>query len=253
MIPSERQKEILDLVAEKGVISINTLIEKFNVSHMTIRRDIQKLEKTGAIVSVSGGIQTLERLSIEPSHSNKALMCEREKQQISQCAIEHIPHGASIYLDAGTTALAIAKNIAHRSDLIVVTNDFVIAAFLIEHSACKLIHTGGVVCRENSSCVGTFAAKILQNTYVDIAFISTSSWSLKGLTTPHEDKIAVKEAIIHSSGKRILITDSSKYGKVATFFIAPLSIFDLIITDNNLSEHAIKTIKERNLAIQIAK
>ncbi|WP_392559112.1 DeoR family transcriptional regulator [Orbus mooreae] len=253
MIPSERQQQILDLVAEKGVISITALIEKFNVSHMTIRRDIQKLEKTGAIVSVSGGIQTLERLPFEPSHSNKALMSEYEKERISQCAAEHILHGSSIYLDAGTTSLALAKNIAHRSDLIIITNDFVIAAFLIEHSACKLIHTGGVVCRENSSCVGTFAAKILLNTYVDIAFISTSSWSLKGLTTPDEDKIAVKEAIINSSGKRILITDSSKYGKVATFFIAPLTVFDLIITDNKLSEHAIKTIKERNLAIQIAK
>lgn len=252
MIPSERQQRIIDLVAKKGVISINFLVETLNVSHMTIRRDIQKLEEKGMIMSVSGGIQSLEKLSFEPSHIKKSQMFEEQKDKISQCAVKYIPSNASIYLDAGTTTLAIAKQITHIPDLLVFTNDFVIANYLIEYGCCKIIHTGGTICRENYSSVGTFAARMLSEIYVDIAFISTSSWSLQGLSTPDENKIAVKKIIANSCGKRILVTDSSKYGKIATFSVLPLTIFDVIITDSNLSENAIKAIKEQNLVIQLA-
>lgn len=251
MIPSERQQKIVELVAEKGVISINYLVQTLNVSHMTIRRDIQKLEEKGMIISVSGGIQTLEKLPFEPSHIKKSQMFEEQKNKISQCAVQYIPQNASIYLDAGTTTLAIAKQIAQRTDLLVITNDFVIANYLIEHGCGKIIHTGGVICRENYSSVGDFAVRILSEIYVDIAFISTSSWSLQGLSTPDENKIAVKKVVANSSGKRILVTDSSKYGKVATFFVLPLNIFDLIITDTNLPENSAKAIKEQNLEIQL--
>ncbi|OCG03981.1 DeoR/GlpR family DNA-binding transcription regulator [Gilliamella sp. wkB112] len=251
MIPSERQQRIIDLVAKKGVISINFLVETLNVSHMTIRRDIQKLEEKGIIMPVSGGIQSLEKLPFEPSHIKKSQMFEEQKDKISQCAVQYIPLNASIYLDAGTTTLAIAKQITHRADLIVFTNDFVIANYLIEYGCCKIIHTGGTICRENYSSVGEFAARMLSEIYVDIAFISTSSWSLQGLSTPDENKIAVKKVIANSSGTRILVTDSSKYGKVATFSVLPLKIFDVIITDSNLSENTIKAMKEQNLVIKL--
>lgn len=251
MIPSERQQKIIDLVAKKGVISINFLVEKLNVSHMTIRRDIQKLEEKGIIISVSGGIQSLEKLPFEPSHIKKSQMFEEQKNKISLCATKYIAKNSTIYLDAGTTTLAIAKQIIHRSDIIVFTNDFVIANFLIEYGCCKIIHTGGIVCRENYSSIGDFAARMLSEVYVDVAFISTSSWSLQGLSTPDENKIVVKKVIANSSGTRILVTDSSKYGKIATFSVLPLNIFDVIITDNALPENVTKKIKEQNLVIQL--
>lgn len=247
MIPSERHQQILTLVAERGVISIAELTERLDVSHMTIRRDIQKLEQKGAIVSVSGGIQSLQRLAFEPSHQDKATMFSGQKETIGQLAAQLIPPNASVYLDAGTTTLAIAKNIVHREDLLVITNDFVIANYLMEFSQCKLIHTGGVVCRENRSCVGEFTALALKNIFIDLAFISASSWSLRGLTTPSEDKVTVKKAIVESSAKRILVCDSSKYGKIGTFLAIPITVFDSIITDENLPASARDAINESDI------
>lgn len=249
MIPAERQKTLLNLISQQGIVSINSLVEALNVSHMTIRRDIQKLEEEGKVVSVSGGVQLLEWLAVEPTHDDKSLLSHQQKVDIGNKAVELIPENATIYLDAGTTTLEIAKQLNGRSDLLVVTNDFMIANFLMINSQCEIIHIGGRINKQNRSSVGILATHILRQISIDIAFISTSSWNLKGLTTPDENKIPVKNAIIQSSQKNILVTDSSKYGKVATFLLYPLNVFNCIICDNNLLINAQETISEMNVEL----
>lgn len=237
MIPIERQQKILQFINNNGVASIHFLAETLKVSHMTIRRDIQKLEEEGKVSLVSGGVQAIERLAVELPHNDKSALFQEEKSAIGACAAKLIPANSSVYLDAGTTTLEIANQIADRKDLLVITNDFVIAHYLSNSSQCDLIHIGGSVCKENLSTTGLLAAEFLKNLSIDIAFISTSSWNLKGLTTPNENKIAVKKAILQSSKQNILVTDSSKYGKVATFFVCPLTVFDQIICDKGLFEN----------------
>ncbi len=83
MIPAERQKTLLNLISKQSVISINNLVNILGVSHMTVRRDIQKLEEDGKVISVSG-VQLLERLSSEPTHDDKSLLATTEKAAISK-------------------------------------------------------------------------------------------------------------------------------------------------------------------------
>ena len=244
MIPIERHQKILALVAERGVVSIAELTERLGVSHMTIRRDVQKLEEQGAVLSVSGGVRSTQRLAIEPSHQDKTMMFSRQKQAIGTSAALHIPRNSCIYLDAGTTTLAL--------DLLVVTNDFVIANFLIESSQCRMIHSGGTLCRKNRSCIGEAAAHSLRNLSIDIAFISASCWGLRGISTPDEDKVPVKRAISEASSKRVLLADASKYGKVATYLALPLTAFDVVITDNSLSSTVYEELAEKALELIIA-
>lgn len=249
MIPAERQKKLLNLISQQDIISIASLVDLLNVSHMTIRRDIQKLEQDGLVVSVSGGVRLLEHLSVEPTHNDKSQLSMLQKENIGIQAGRLIPPHKTIYLDAGTTTLEIAHRIADREDLLVVTNDFVIANFLMKQGKCELIHTGGSVNKFNYSSVGELATQLLKQLSIDIAFISTSSWNLKGLTTPDENKLPVKKAIIQASQKKILVSDSSKYGKSATFHICPLSVFDSIICDNALLLNVQGAIKEMNIEL----
>ncbi len=206
---------------------------------MTIRRDIVKLESSGKVVSVSGGVQLAQVLHSELSHDAKVEQQADEKAHIAQIAATLIDRDATVYLDAGTTALSIAHQIVDRDDLLVITNDFSIAAYLMTHSHCELYHTGGKVDRENQSTIGGKVAEFLAGMNIDIAFISSSSWSLKGLSTPNEGKVWVKKAIVKAAQTNYLITDSTKYGRVGSFHALDIEEFDGIITDQNLS-HVVK-------------
>ncbi|HDR1499613.1 TPA: DeoR/GlpR transcriptional regulator, partial [Pasteurella multocida] len=241
--------KILNLIHQQGIVRITNLVELMGVSHMTIRRDIQKLEEKGKVVSVSGGVQLLERLISEPTRDDKSLLFHQQKSAIGLVAANLIPANATIYLDAGTTTLETAKQITDRDDLLVITNDFGIVDYLISNGRCDLIHTGGRVCKENRSSVGELSAQFLRNISIDIAFISTSSWNLQGLTTPDENKLPVKRAIVQASRRNILVTDSSKYGKVATFLLYALDTLDQIICDKALLINAQEKIKEMDIEL----
>ncbi|HCI6713407.1 TPA: DeoR/GlpR transcriptional regulator, partial [Klebsiella quasipneumoniae subsp. similipneumoniae] len=120
----------------------------------------------------------------------------------------------------------------------VVTNDFEITQLLIDASQCGVIHTGGTLCRENRSCVGESAARTLRHLAIDTAFISASGWDSRGIFTPDENKVTVKETVSQVSARSILLCDSSKYNQVATFMALPLTRFTTIITDRHLSDAA---------------
>ena len=153
MIPVERQRKILTLLKNQEVVSISELVDLFNVSHMTIRRDIEKLEAIGKVSSVSGGVQLARNIHIELSHDIKITQFATEKEQIGKLASSIIAPNMTIYLDAGTTTLEIAHQITQRNDLLIITNDFAISAYLMANSANDIYHTGGKIDRQNQSTV----------------------------------------------------------------------------------------------------
>lgn len=252
MIPAERQKKILEVITTQQIVSITQLVEEIGVSHMTIRRDIKALEAMGQVVPISGGVQLIERLINEPTHETKSRLQQDEKAAIGAKAAEYVPERGTVFLDAGTTTYEIARQIKNYPDLLVVTNDFEIASYLMRNGRCKLMHTGGSVNKESYSSVGELAARFIKNISIDVAFLSTSSWSSDGTTTPDESKIIVKHAILKSSRSKILVSDSSKYGKVATFTIADLSVFNLIITDRYLTKKSLAMIDKRGVNVVLA-
>ncbi|MCD8349381.1 MAG: DeoR/GlpR family DNA-binding transcription regulator [Planctomycetaceae bacterium] len=256
MIPIKRQQTIINHLLTVKVASIIELAEMLDVSSMTIRRDVQKLELAGRVVSVSGGVTISTELMKEPSHLDKRDMQRDEKEAIAREAEKLVERGATVYLDAGTTTLAFARRLAkHRagdSDLLVVTNDLVITTYLIENSSLRLYHIGGLVVRENRSCAGDGAAKALKALNIDVAFISTPSWNTRWLSTPDSEKSPVKKAAVSSSVKRVLLTDSSKYGKLGAFKAVPTTSLNLIITDDNLAEGAREALREQGVELIIA-
>ena len=251
MIPIERRQAILKSLQQEGIARINTLAEILNVSHMTVRRDLQKLEEEGLVVQVSGGVQAAKRLHIEPSHQVKENMMSEEKKRIGKKASAIIPKNSCIYLDAGTTSLALARFIADRNDLTVVSNDLAVMDYLALNSKSTLIMTGGIVRTENLSTVGHLTSKMILNLSFDIAFMSASSWDLRGITTPDPDKVPVKEAAVQSANKAVLICDSSKYAQYATYLAVPLDKIDMLISDVNLSELAQRSLIKQGIELSL--
>ncbi len=187
----------------------------------------------------------------EPSHQIKTERGTPQKAAIGKLAASLVQPESCIYLDAGTTTLAIARQLVTMNKLTVVTNDFVIADYLMDNSGRTIIHTGGAVCRENRSCVGEAAATLLRGLMIDQAFISASSWSVRGISTPAEDKVAVKRAV--ASRQKILVRDATKYGLVATWLALPLSEFNQIVIDDGLPESAIRALAKVDISLLMAK
>ena len=104
--------------------------------------------------------------------------------------------------------------------------------------------------QRNYSCVGNSAAMLLRSLNIDVAFISTSSWDLEhGLSTPHEEKVLVKQALLEVARRRVLVSDSSKYGKYGMFRVCPLEALSDIICDAALPPEAQQMLRERGLQL----
>lgn len=252
MIPAERQQFILSCLAERDIVSIADLVERLGVSHMTVRRDIQALEEAGRVSSVTGGVRLSRRLAQELPHLQKAGINTGLKRAVGRAAADLVQDGMVLYLDAGTTMLELARQIAGRRGLTVVTNDFVICAWLSTHSDCILYHSGGLVERANQSCVGGAASEALARFNYDIAFISTSSWTVAGLSSPSEAKGPVKRMAVEQARRAVLVSDATKYGAVAAINILPVSAFDTVVTDAGIQADAARALREMGVQVILA-
>jgi len=252
LIPDQRRELILKHLRREQVLSFNQLSALLDVSHMTIRRDVAALEQEGRAVSVPGGARIASRLLVEPSHEEKALVDSSEKSAMAAIAAAMVRDSMTIYLDAGTTMLAMVPLLAHIRDLTVVTNDIAIVNALIPHPTTELILIGGRIDTGNQSSVGRLAAAMLRELVVDIAFISTSSWDLRrGLTTPAESKVEVKQAAVAISSETVLVGASSKYGTFGKYKALDLRQFDVIVSDSGLSENTVAGLTALGVTVKL--
>jgi DeoR/GlpR family transcriptional regulator of sugar metabolism len=252
VIPLERQRTILRLLEERGTISIAALVSALGVSHMTVRRDIHRLEELGRVVSVTGGVSAPARLALDQSHTVKEGLQPSEKAAIAEAAADSVSAGDVVFLDAGTTTLALARLLADRDEITIVTNDLAIASYLSDRSPNELYLAGGRMDRANVSSEGVMAAASIASFNIDVAFMSTSSFDLRGTSVPTEEKLLVKRAITENSSRTILVSDSTKYGKVAKLRAIRLTDLDGIVSDTGLASAAVERINQQGIPLTLA-
>ncbi|MFC8645805.1 DeoR/GlpR family DNA-binding transcription regulator [[Kitasatospora] papulosa] len=253
LIPDQRRELLLKHLRRDGVLSVQQITQLFGVSHMTVRRDIAELERRGLVFSVPGGARIASHLRSEPGFQAKSLIEQPEKEAMAGVAAGLVQEGMTVYLDAGTTLLAMVPLLARHESLTVVTNDFTTVDRLMGSSHLDVIHIGGQVDPSNRSSVGRLAATTLRQLALDIAFISTSSWDLlRGVTTPSAAKVEVKQAAMECTGSSVLVAGSSKYGTFGKFRVAPLGAFDTIVTDHGLAEAAAEGLRAGGADLRLA-
>ena len=140
MMMAERQIKILNMIQEDGSVQAQELATKLNVSTMTIRRDLERLQKEGLIERCHGGAVS----KTEVAYADKSVKNHGQKERIAEKCVEFIREGTTVYLDAGTTTYEIAKRIMDKENMTVITNDLEIA-LLMKNSRAELILCGGSV------------------------------------------------------------------------------------------------------------
>lgn len=253
MLPHQRREKILEMIKEDGHAKVLQLSKIFKVTEVTIRQDLEKLEKDGYVEREHGGAY-LKNVGIQVK--NIALQKQEnleEKAAIARKAVEFINDGDTIILDSGSTTTEIAKLIGGFKNLTVITNSLNIALILGADPEINLVVTGGEFKAPTLSLTGQKAADFFDNLHVDKLFLATAGITLKsGLTYPSISDICVKRAMIESANKVYLVADSSKIGKSSFASLGALSLIDYLITDSKINEEYMLMFSKHDIKLIVA-
>lgn len=253
MLLEERHQTILNLLDEQGSVSVTDLVTRFNVSEMTIRRDLDFLERRGYLRRVHGGAITDRGRSYEPSFLTRAAVNQELKERIGKAAAELVNPGDSLILDVGTTTLEIARHLADKNELTIITPCFQIASVLAGNSNIRLILTGGILRPKELSMYGPLAERVFNDYFVDKLFLGAAGVDFTaGLTEFNLEDTLVKHAMLRSAKQVILTVDSSKFNRVAFTAIAPLKVVHTIVTDTDLEPAIVSRLKKENISVILA-
>jgi DeoR family transcriptional regulator, aga operon transcriptional repressor len=246
---AQRLDAILDRLSGDGNVDVAALARDLGVSPASIRRDLRTLEERRLLSRTHGGAVGPGVLYELPLRYRSAHR-EEEKRRIAAAAAERIPEGAAIGLSGGTTTTEVARAIAERRELTVVTNALNIAWELAVRPNVKLVLTGGVVRGKSYELVGPLAEASLPLINLDIVFLGTDGISLEaGLTTHHEVEAHTNRALIGRASRTIVVADSTKIGIVAFARICEISSIHELITDTRMDSHDVAAFEEAGVIV----
>ncbi len=251
-MPQDRKARLSQYIESKGEVTMAELETIFSdVSSMTIRRDLEFLEKKGEILRVRGGAVSVAHVS----YRREAIYTQREsvnalgKQKIAKKALSYMQTERSIFFDSGTTVMALAQLLKDERYFIL-TNGLNTALELSKRDNITITTVGGIVDKETLSVSGTFSSEALASTNIDIAFIATSGYSIEdGFTNGYIEECKIKKAMIQKAKKVILLMDTTKIDKNMLFTFATTDDIDVLITDNPLPNHLVSEFKKHKVEL----
>jgi DeoR/GlpR family transcriptional regulator of sugar metabolism len=253
MLANQRREKIFELIQEDGSAKVINLAKIFKVTEVTIRQDLEKLEKDGLVIKEHGGAFLKDIKDQVQSFSLGHKENIDKKELIARKCVEFIENGDSIILDSGSTTTEIAKHLKGFKNLTVITNALNIAMLLGAEPGIELIVTGGEFKPPTLSLTGQKAADSFKGLNVQKLFLATAGISLKsGLTYPSISDLVVKKAMIEAADVTYLVADSTKIGKSAFASLGALSLIDYIITDNGIEETHKEIFKNNEIELIIA-
>ena len=234
-----RRMAILALLEKTGQVNINELSKSLGVSSVTIRNDLEQLEKKKMLLRARGGAMKFSQPYVGHDYplSDKQKKHLLEKQEIGKRGAALIEEGNTIILDSGSTTFELAKNLAKFEKITVITNAINIAKYLSRHKNINVIVPGGILRRNSLSLVGMLAEKGFKDYFCDILFIGVDGFDIDhGISTPNNEEAQLNRMMIDISRRVVVVADSSKFQRRAFAFIAGMENIHTIITDRGISE-----------------
>ncbi|MVB10095.1 Deoxyribose operon repressor [Caprobacter fermentans] len=254
---SKRLNQLVAILKENETVSVRRLAELLGVSEMTIRRDLDTL-KSEAIVDRSYGSATYRRNSVvENTVSNYELYSAKiqqneEKDRIGKFAATLIEPGDVVIIDSGSTADKLARYMPEDMDITVLCYNYNVLSCLINKTLTKLIFPGGYYHPTEQLFESPQSIELIGEIRATKAFISATGVHEKlGITCANNYEVPNKRTVIQSAQTKILITDSSKFGKVSPAYFAQLNEMDMIITDSGLSSDWKSFIEQADIELSL--
>src|SRR6185369_11739087 len=250
---ADRVSTILDRISGQGSVDAGALAAEFDVSVATIRRDRQTLEDQKLLNRTHGGAIAAD-VSYELPVRYRIGQHRDEKLAIARLAAGRLPHGPlTVGLTGGTTTHAVARLLADRFELAVVTNALNIAAELALRPRLKLVMTGGVSRTQSYELVGPIADRTLGGLNIEVAIVGVDGISARAGLTTHDDIEANTNAtMIRQAQRVIVVADGSKVGRVCLAKICALTDIDEFVTDTSADAAALDAIAAAGVQVTVA-
>ena len=245
-----RHDEILKIISRLRSVSVQDLTERTGVSEVTIRKDLTILEEMGFVVRTHGGAQLAEDISAKRDLESRSSEHVAEKRQIATLAAQLISDGDTIYLDSGSTCALLAQQIAGMS-LRVVTNSISVMNALVGAHGISLFSIGGSYRREAGSFLGPLALENVKDFQIETCFVGATGISGGGVFSSQNIlESQLKTQILHSSRRRVVLADTSKFNSTAFSIFARTDDVDVIVAEHDFEEAA--SLRELGIEVLLA-
>lgn len=237
-----RREEVLDYLKRQTSASIAEIAARFQVSAMTVRRDLETLVQAGQVIRIPSGAMVAPTTALEKTFTERQRRMADAKHRIGKAAAELILEGQAVVLDSGTTTLQIASQLRRRKNLVVFTFSLAVLEELMNNESVRVELTGGVYRHSSHDLIGNAVAESLAGIHADKIFFGAATVSFSHGVMVYDPEY--QRALLESGKERVLVVDSSKIGAEAIRTFCPIKKCDLIITDSGVKPSHLKQLEK---------
>ncbi|HPF50681.1 MAG TPA: DeoR/GlpR family DNA-binding transcription regulator [Draconibacterium sp.] len=248
----ERRRIILEELEKNKQVKMTDLFRLFNVSKVTLRKDLQYLESKNLLIRSRGGAMLPVKMADDLSVKQRMVLNLKQKKAIATAAISMIGEGDTIIIDSGTTLMQLACLLDKVQNLTVITNAIDIALKLSEFDHLKIIIPGGIFRKNSFSLVGVFAVDNFSMFRADRYFVSADGINEDGVFTSNLEEGQLAKLIMSNAKENVLLVDSSKFDRMGIINYSSLEKFHTLITDKDLPKKYHKILNEQGIRVVIA-
>ena len=255
LLAEQRRRKILDLLEQKGQITVRDLVERFDVSAVTARADLDALAATGSAVRSHGGAVRQMEASQDYPLRFKETLHRSEKIKIGRAAAELVRPNEVIILDSGTTTAEVARHLKARKiqPVTIITNALNIASDLLDAQGISVMVVGGLMRPISCSFVGPQAENMLKEFHADRLFLAVDGFDLEiGASTPDVFEAQLNGVMMRVAKEVNVVADSSKLGRRSVSRIGPLEKVHRLITDSHAPAEFVEALRKKGVDVVVA-
>ncbi len=249
---SDRNQLILRELRSNGRLSVDELAQKCKCSAVTVRRALQELQNQGLIVRTPGGAIPIDHIGVEVAFPERLTINAEQKRRIAQKAAQLIEDNSVILMDNGSSVYLMADYMSKKNNLTIITFFLPLVNKLAIRDDWKIIIPGGQLRQERSDLVGPLTEEFVKKIYADKLFFGADGLDItSGISTVDQESAKLTQILVNCASQRILLADSSKLTRRATFASVGWDKVDKWIVDDGIDKESIDKIRNQNVKLEI--
>ncbi|MFH0518458.1 DeoR/GlpR family DNA-binding transcription regulator [Streptomyces sp. M41] len=247
----ERRRQLRELVTTKGFVRTSDLAAEFDVSVMTVHRDLDALQAQGWLRKVRGGASCLPSTQFHGSVGERMTTMTQVKQRLARAAAEELAPGQVVVVDDSTTCLGLTQYLPAHTPITVITNSLPAVTALAREPGVALVALGGAYFPAYDAFMGPHTAHSMAAFRADVLFMSTTAVTAGRCYHMSPETVQVKQAMMAAAARRVLLIDHTKFANQGLYALAPLTDFDLVLVDDSAPAGEVHKLRERGVNVRV--